>query len=531
MRRAVAQRYRFVLIDEFQDTDPLQAELAALLAASVEPAGRAWHEIDVEPGRLFFVGDPKQSIYRFRRADLLLYHRAAARFGEHAVELATNFRSTPGVLAWVNDVFDGLLRDSAADIQAAPARLEPHREPLVDHPFDGPPVATFGEPRAETAAELRLREAGDVAALVRSIVGRWRVVDPRHGTARPARARDIAILLPTRLALDAIDRALDDADIAARVESRSLVFATSEVRDLLAILQAIDDPADALAVVAALRSPGFACSDSRARRVGFGRRPLGLPGRAARVHRRRARRRRRDAAIPRAARRARLAFGERHRRGRDRRLRARRARTGAPPPRDRWRRTRFLLEHAAQLGRRGQRRDAARLRRMGAPPGRRAGDGHRDPAPELDDDAVRILTMHGAKGLEFPIVILGGLAATPPTGPSEVLFDDSGPLLRAGHVGLEIASAGYAAQRDREREHVAAERARLLYVAATRARDHLLVSQHYNPQRQNTSFAAMLAAHLDRHPVPVLAAEAAAGARRRHRNAHARARVGSRRRR
>ncbi len=98
-----------------------------------------------------------------------------------------------------------------------------------------------------------------------------------------------------------------------------------------------------------------------------------------------------------------------------------------------------------------------------------------------------------------------------------MLFDDDGPLLRAGRAGLEVASAGYAEQRDREKEHVTAERARLLYVAATRARDHLLVSQHYNPQRQSASFAAMLAPHLDRHPVPVLepltlAADAASAA-------------------
>ncbi|HEY1738338.1 MAG TPA: UvrD-helicase domain-containing protein, partial [Acidimicrobiia bacterium] len=261
VRRAVAQRYRYVLIDEFQDTDPLQAELAALLAAAVDPSGKAWHDIAVEPGRLFFVGDPKQSIYRFRRADLLLYHRAAQRFGEHTVELATNFRSTPGVIGWVNDVFDGLLRDSAADIQAEPARLSAQRPTLGDHPFDGPPVATFGTPLPESAAELRVREAADIAGLVQSIVGRWRVVDPHTHEVRAARHHDVAILLPTRLSLDAVDRALDEADIAARVESRSLVFATSEVRDLLATLQAVDDPADPLAVVAALRSPGLACSD------------------------------------------------------------------------------------------------------------------------------------------------------------------------------------------------------------------------------------------------------------------------------
>ncbi|HEY1738240.1 MAG TPA: PD-(D/E)XK nuclease family protein, partial [Acidimicrobiia bacterium] len=173
-------------------------------------------------------------------------------------------------------------------------------------------------------------------------------------------------------------------------------------------------------------------------------------------------------------------------------------------PRDRWRRIRFLLEHARAWDAAG---DGATLRGF-VEWARRQADENASaiemPAPERDDDAVRILTMHGAKGLEFPIVILGGLAASPITMPAEVLFDESGPLLRAGRQHMELASAGYAEQRELEKAHVAAERARLLYVAATRARDHLLVSQHYNAQRQTLSFAAMLAAHLDRHPVPGL---------------------------
>ncbi len=415
VRRAVAQRYRFVLIDEFQDTDPLQAELAALLAAASDPTGQLWHEIVVEPGRLFFVGDPKQSIYRFRRADLLLYHRAADRFGDHAVELATNFRSTPGVIGWVNDVFDGLLRDSDAAIQAEPARLTAHRDAIADHPSDGPPVALFGEPLAESAAELRVREAADVAALVRTIVGRWRVVDPRTHVERAARHHDIAILLPTRLSLDAVDRALDDADIAARVESRSLVFATSEVRDLLSVLQAVDDPGDALAVVAALRSPALACSDRALAQwaLAGGRWDyrLGGPDGIAADH---------DVAIG-------MATLRRLHEARDARsvsdtvdavitecaldvvaIAHRR-------PRDRWRRTRFLLEHARAWDAFA---DGATLRGFVEWARRQADENATAiemPAPEVDDDAVRILTMHGAKGLEFPIVILGGLAASPIT--------------------------------------------------------------------------------------------------------------------
>ncbi len=511
VRASVAVRYRYVLIDEFQDTDPLQAELATLLAASAAPAGAAWHDIAVEPGRLFFVGDPKQSIYRFRRADLLLYHRAAERFAQGAVQLSTNFRSTPGVIEWVNDTFDGLLRDAAAEIQAQPARLEAHRDAIEPNhgvdAVDGPAVATFGAPSADAAAHLRVHEATDIATLVQSIVGRWLVVDPTTHETRPARRRDIALLLPTRTSLDAIDRALDAADIPARVESRSLVFATSEVRDLLSILQAIDDPADAIAVVAALRSTGFGCSDRALAQwaIAGGRWDYRdhAPETIAPEH---------DVALALVA--LRRLHDERWWRSvsdtvaaviEERRLDV--LSVAYTRPRDRWRRTRFLLEHARAWDDAG---DGATLRGF-VEWVRRQGDegatGIEMPAPEADDDAVRILTMHGAKGLEFPVVVLAGLSASPNPPAAEVLFDDSGPLLRAGRAALPIRSLGYDEQRAREREHITAERARLLYVAATRARDHLLVSQHYNPTRQPLCFAAMLAPHLARHPVPQLDTE------------------------
>src|SRR6185503_15397483 len=81
------------------------------------------------------------------------------------------------------------------------------------------------------------------------------------GGCRPARFDDIAILVPTRTPLAQLERALDANNVPYRVESRSLVWATDAVRELLAVLGAIDDPADDIAVVAALRSPGFACSD------------------------------------------------------------------------------------------------------------------------------------------------------------------------------------------------------------------------------------------------------------------------------
>ena len=115
VRAALHQRYRHLLIDEFQDTDPIQIELAVLIAGPPPDDGvtaapdAAWDAVETRPGHLFFVGDPKQSIYRFRRADISLFLRAARRFGadEHGVALTTNFRTGAGVVDVVNAVFGG----------------------------------------------------------------------------------------------------------------------------------------------------------------------------------------------------------------------------------------------------------------------------------------------------------------------------------------------------------------------------------------------------------------------------------------
>src|SRR5690606_11512656 len=175
VRAALHQRYRYLLIDEFQDTDPIQIELAVLIA-SPEPADgrRPWHEIEPRPGHLFFVGDPKQSIYRFRRADISLFLRAADRFGAggRRLSLTTNHRSGSGVIDVVNAVFGQLITHEERD--GAPS--QPHYEPFVavrSGPPVGPAVSLLGR-SAHTdrprAGEVRAREAADVAAAIRRIL-------------------------------------------------------------------------------------------------------------------------------------------------------------------------------------------------------------------------------------------------------------------------------------------------------------------------------------------------------------------------
>ena len=117
------------------------------------------------------------------------------------------------------------------------------------------------------ANEIRQAEAEAIAGLLAGNDGKWQVLDAEATSSsgveryRPAKLSDICILMPKRTGLRILELALDNADIPYRLEGASLIFATQEIRDLVNCLKTIDDPADQVAVVAALRSPAFACSD------------------------------------------------------------------------------------------------------------------------------------------------------------------------------------------------------------------------------------------------------------------------------
>ncbi|HEX6312391.1 MAG TPA: UvrD-helicase domain-containing protein [Acidimicrobiia bacterium] len=505
VRAEVGRRYTVLLVDEFQDTDPLQIEIAVLLATRDPDAGtKAWHEVAPEPGRLFLVGDPKQSIYRFRRADLALYHRVEHELRGGLQRLVQNFRSVPGIVAWVNDVFAQLFAGAPPDRQARPAALEAYRDALDPA---GPPVRVFGGPDPErTIAPIREREAADVTALVRRIKAeQWPVLDPVTSTVRAARYGDVALLLPTRTALPDLEHALEAADVPLRIESQSLVYSTAEVRDLLAILTALDDPTDEIALVAALRTPAFGCSDAELveyRNAG-GRwdyragDPVDLPPshrvvggvRALRaLHERRWWQSVSETVETVVRERRMLELAVAHRR-----------------PRDHWRRIRFLLDQARAYDERGGTglRGFVEWARQQADERARAVE---VVVPEPDDDAVRVLTVHGAKGLEFPIVILAGLNVVPQHRNPAVLWRADGGFevgIGTKSRGTWVETPGYEAQKRADAALDDDERLRLLYVATTRARDHLLVSLHHKGADRNC-LAARLWAEQERAPALVL---------------------------
>lgn len=479
IRRSLRDRYTHLLLDEFQDTDPIQLDIARLIATDPDVHLDIRTLPQPDPGRLFFVGDPKQSIYRFRRADIGLYlDTAAAMSGpDGPLSLVTNFRSTPGVLAWINEVFGRLIQPQP---RAQPAYVALAPAPKAANAPTGPAVTLVGvEPLASDAKafDLRRAEAEQVAdAVAAALIDRWDVRDDVTKEWRACRPSDIAILLPARTSLSMLEGALEDRGIAYRADASSLVYSTREVRDLIMTVRAIVDPADGLAVVSALRSSVFGCGDDDLATWKFrhgGRFDPTWPGGddtsdghpvGEALAYLGARRRELTRTTPAelllkiATDRRLFELGMLHRR-----------------PRDVWRRLRFVIDQARLWsdttgGGIGAYLDWARLQ---------ASDSIRvaeSILPETDDDAVRIMTIHAAKGLEFPITVLSGMTTrlrNPGRG-VQVSWVDGEPIglkIRADLV-TEHYEAFMAIDEQLDRE----ERLRLLYVAATRAKDHLIVS-------------------------------------------------------
>jgi ATP-dependent exoDNAse (exonuclease V) beta subunit len=475
------ERYRCLLVDEFQDTDPIQLELAVRLAAAVSGAGSDWWALTPEPGRLFLVGDPKQSIYRFRRADIAMYLRARDRLGADRVVLDANFRTVEPIIGWVNHVFATLITP-VPDAQPEYQPLQATRAALDEHPA----VAVLGvTPHVGPllADELRAREAADVAAAVRLALDEgWLVHDAEvPGERRPARPGDITILLPARTSLPALEEALEAAGLPYRTESSSLVYAAPEIRALLLTLRALADPTDELSLVAALRSSLFGCSDvdlfrwvhERGGRWSWWQRrgasvaegdddPVGdaLAYLAAVA-----------ADVPWTAPSQLLG-----RLVRDRRVLE--AAVDGSRTRDVWRRVRFVIDQArawSDAGGTGL-REYLEWATAQSSEGRRVAE---VVLPETDHDAVRVMTIHAAKGLEFPITVVSGLttAQRGPRSGVRVLFPPDGSAVQL-KAGKEVKTREFDAAQLLDEQLDEHERRRLLYVACTRARDHLVVSLH-----------------------------------------------------
>lgn len=486
---AIAGRYRAelcaLLVDEYQDVDPIQDEIVALLAEGGAPGPE-----------LFIVGDEKQSIYRFRGADVRVFNRTRQPVLAPA-PLRQNRRSLRPILEFVNLVAACAMRPQAEPMP--PYRVawsEAHR--LVHRrgePQSRPVLELIVAPRTTGAGERRGIEAHAIAARIVALVADGELLTgPGDESARPARFGDIAILLRSFENVATYERALRASGVPYYTVKGRGFYGSPEVLDLAALLAAVANPHDSLALAAALRSPLFGLSDQcllelalhleAVRESGRPAPPLCAlfddPGEkfewldverdpviAARdtLAELRAMRERRSltAILERALELTRFEAVE----------------LGLDDGRQRAANVRKLLEMARGFQSRrffGLDEFVAHLRRLVA-------DEPREPQAQIaaeHEDVTRLMTIHQAKGLEFPVVFVADLGRKPPSFALEPLLSPAcGLLIRdtAGPGDEALDNFLIDEYRATLRDEESAEAARILYVAITRARDRLILSE------------------------------------------------------
>ena len=470
VRDALAARYTAVLVDEFQDTDRLQCEILWRLCAAAPDPARPWTDWTPRPGALFLVGDPKQAIYRFRGADVRSYMEVRDRLVENdsgaRLEITQNFRSLGPILDWVNARFAGPL---SAEAQPGFA----HLFTTIMSPEGHKAVATLPV-QVPNASAFRDAEAEAVAAFCARVVGALTVRG--RGGPRPCRPDDIALLAPTGTDLWRYERALEAAGIAVSTQAGKGFFRRQEVQDLIALTRVLADARDTLALGALLRGPLVGLTEE-ALLDAVASLPADDEGRPGR-----------------------LFLWTPLEDVKDRLLRetleilqslARSGRSTTPF---------VLLSEAVEelqvrpLLRRRQDRTAERalanvdqylegargydLRGLQAfaqamtaqwKEAQRTMEGR----PDTEEQSVSLVTMHASKGLEWPVVVpinMGG----------QIKPQTHAALDEAGRLHLPVFGQhgpGGEAVMQAERDERERERHRMWYVAATRARDLLLLPQ------------------------------------------------------
>jgi ATP-dependent exoDNAse (exonuclease V) beta subunit len=528
VRESFQRRFKRIFVDEFQDTDPLQAEILLLLAAE-DATETDWRNARPVPGRLFLVGDPKQSIYRFRRADVAIYREVCRRlqeWGATLVHLTTSFRSVPDIQSFVNAAFAPVMTGDGFTLQAEYVALERDRPALPGQPaLVALPVPEPYARRYITGRAIEQSLPGAVGALVGWIVNQsnWKVTE-RTGSAPVAvSAKHICLLFRRFVSWEAdVTRpyveALEARGIPHVLVGGRAFHEREEVEALRAALTAIEWPDDELSVFATLRGPFFAIGDEELLEWAhhFGRRTddrfargvfhpfrvpdvfddmldeTGLPGSPVsddgaarlarlrpiadglrllqRLHRHRNYVQREDGAAD--------ASAARNSGGVSGTLQALLTETRAHVG--------FALRtggeqalanvlHIAELARQYEMGGGISFRGFVEELRVAADTAQASEAPilEEDSDGVRMMTVHKAKGLEFPIVILADLTCKLSRPDAGRWIDPTGTLCAlklGGWAPTDLLVHGYEeAARDK------AEGQRLAYVAATRARDVLVV--------------------------------------------------------
>ncbi|HZI88953.1 MAG TPA: UvrD-helicase domain-containing protein, partial [Candidatus Polarisedimenticolia bacterium] len=486
VRRELQARFDHFFVDEYQDTDPLQTEILMLLAAD-DPTVTDWRQARVVPGKLFLVGDPKQSIYRFRRADVTLYREVQERLieqGARCVRLTVSFRSVPSIQDAVNAAFADRLGGDMRENQSAAAYvpLAPYRDPVASQPalVALPVPAPFGD--WGKVVEWKIDESlPDVtAAWIQWLVREsgWTVTErERPGERVPVEPRHICVLFRRFRSFneDTTRRyreALEARGLPHLLIGGSALHEREEVECLRNALSAIERPDDELSVFATLRGPLLALSDSAL---------LAWRERAGHLHPFRPIPEELSPELQEVAQAMELLRDLHRVRNRQpvahtiaRLLEATRAHAAFAI----WPNGMQALANVGrlvELARRAEQEGLVSFRAFIDRLEEDAESGEAAEGPMLEEgiEGVRLMTVHKAKGLEFPVVILADMTAKETLDqPMRWTDSEKGLCVQrlAGCTPIELREHGREEQ-ERERE----EALRLLYVASTRARDVLVV--------------------------------------------------------
>jgi ATP-dependent helicase/nuclease subunit A len=472
VRERMKQEYRAILIDEFQDTDPVQYEILLALAEQPGAASKIWQDMVLEAGKLFIVGDPKQSIYAFRRADMEAFDRVVDKVlggGGTLSTLTTNFRSDANVLGPVNDVFDRLFLRQPL-VQPANVRLEGDARRAGQAAQTGVMIQVTVPAEGDDPfdADGAARAEGEVLA-------RWLREDllTRPGVS----AGQVAFLFRKLTQADRYLDALRRYGIPYMIEGEKHFYRRQEVIDLVNLLRVLDHPHDHIALLGVLRSPLGALSD----RDIYDLHEAGCFGdlnehalqtwshpraeTVRRLYQRLTSLRRTVTALP-LDEAIQMIFDQ---------LPLLELAAASLHGEQAVANLLKVKHVAASLADRPQLTLSGfidvMMTRVEEQP-----DETESPLADDTSDAVQILTIHKAKGLEFPIVVLPGLhqgsgrdRATP-----SVLYDWS-----TGTYGISSGphhTLGYLRVLDKQLEREQAERRRVFYVGMTRAKDFLLLS-------------------------------------------------------
>ncbi len=445
VRAEIQQRWRRVFVDEFQDTDPMQAELFFLMSSRDVEQGD-WSRCQLRAGSLFLVGDPKQSIYRFRRADIETYNTARRRIVETnggVLSLETSFRSTPALCDWINSSFQALLPEQPTAQQARFGSVSSSQQP---QPLKKPAVSRLLQ--AGPHNQCSQSEAREIAKLILEWI--------QQGFS----PSDFMILTARKSELVHYQQALAEVGIAceASLDPMELSLAGKE---LLRFFEVLANPDDRIALVGVLRGGLFGHSDSEL----FAHfQNLGCPAVEETLQFLRELRESMRTLPPGSA--AHFAVGRLGLQGEEVsalvgyfRQRGQQGLTLAQAVRELW-----------EIG------SIPRIPGLGG-----AGPGQTESQTQsgvMGPGALPlVMNVHKAKGLEARVVILAAPTVGLPTYAEHTVYKGEGALcLRRNRKPL-AHPIDWNQLEQRELEFVVAEQRRLLYVAATRAREHLIVGQ------------------------------------------------------